>query len=358
MSSDHNHQCIDENKCCDDHMQLCDYIRKTYTICKKSICKKYNKNVPIDKLTAIKLNVVCMMSNPIKYKRRVELAKKFIKRMKLRNDVELYIAEIAYGDHIFEITEKCNLNHLQVRATHPLWHKENAINMACNTLLPKDWKNFCWIDMDIIFENKHWVEDALEILKDPKPIFVQLFSHAVDMDYDESAMSIFQSFAYQHSMNRPHAVTNKGFNYWHPGYAWGMNREAYDIVGGLYELSIIGSGDYNMAMSLINKGKLSIDSRTSDGYKKSIEDYQKKIQDNGILLKHISGVIRHEYHGSKVNRKYVQRNDIIIDSKYDPRVHLKHRGDGLLVPSEDCPKGLLDSVILYFYQRNEDENFL
>lgn len=355
MSSDNNHEpCVNEHIYSNERINVRNNAKRNHSYL---VCKKYNRNVLMGNMekTYNKLNVICMMSNPIGYKRRVELAKRFITRMNKRTDVELYITEIAYGDHIFEITETNNTNHLQVRATHPLWHKENAINMACEILLPTNWKSFCWIDMDIIFENEHWVTDTLEILNDLKPTYVQLFSHAVDMDNNESVMSIFQSFAHQQSMNRPHAVTNKGYDYWHPGYAWGMNREAYDIVGGLYELSIIGSGDYNMAMSLINKGKLSVDSRVSDGYKRTVEEYQKKIQENGILMKCVNGVIRHEYHGSKINRKYVQRNDIVIKNKYDPNIHLKHREDGLLVPTEDCPMELLDQIMFYFSERNEDE---
>jgi hypothetical protein len=297
------------------------------------------------------------MSNPISYKRRIELAKRFINRINLRNDVELYIAEIAYGinGYKFEITESNNDKHLQIKAEIPLWHKENAINMVCKQLLPDTWTSFCWIDMDIIFENEHWALDTLNILNNPRPTYVQLFSHAVDLDYSEKPMTIFQSFAYQSMLKKQHATTLKGFDYWHPGYAWGMNRAAYKITNGLYDMSIVGSGDYIMAMSLIGKGHLSIDQRSSTEYKNNIKKYQQKIQDGNVQLICVNGVIRHEYHGSKVNRKYIQRNDIIIKNCYNPTKHIKYREDGLIVPTDDCPKEMIDEIIKYFKERNEDE---
>ncbi len=344
MSSD-----IDHNfeRCCDYSLILKRFFRKVFRVFSKKH-KTYNK------MDGSKLNVLCMISNPVRYRRRIELANKFIRRMKERNDINLYIAEIAYNDHTFQITDSNNPNHLQLRSKYPMWHKENAINILVRKKLEPSWKSFCWIDMDVIFESKHWVEDTLELLNVEEPRFVQLFSHAVDMNYTEDPMSIFQSFGYQLSLGKTHDSTKKGFDYWHPGYAWGMNRAAYDLTGGLYERSIIGSGDYNMAMSLIGKGSFSIDRRVSNGYKNSIDEYQARF--SNIVLKHTPGVIRHEYHGSKVNRKYVQRNDIIIKHCYDPNTFLENDENGLLQPTSFMSKDFLDDIMNYFVERNEDEN--
>jgi hypothetical protein len=345
MSSD-----IDKNYENNDPKKNC-FVRMKKTI--KTLCRKKHRDPPPSVHVIPKLNIMCMMSNPIGFKRRVHLAKRFIDRMNERNDINLYIAEIVYDDGKYEITDKNCPNHLQLKSHYPMWHKENAINVLVSRMLKDDWRCFCWIDMDIIFENKHWVEDTLEVLNTDTPTFAQLFSHAVDMDRNENPMSIFQGFGYQYYLGKNHETTKKGFDYWHPGYAWGMNRAAYDITGGLYDRSIIGSGDYNMAMSLINKGCLSVDKRTSEGYKKDVEEYQRKCV--SIKLKHVPGVIRHEYHGSKVNRKYVQRNDIIIKHQYDPSTFIRYGADGLIEPAEKFTKEFLDEIFNYFVERNEDE---
>ncbi len=128
-----------------------------------------------------KLHVVCMISNPCLFKKRIKLATDFIERMKNEKNIILYIVEIVYNDHNFQITSENNKNHLQLRKKIPLWHKENALNIGINKLLPPNWKAVAWIDMDIIFESPHWASDALRVLNVKEPKYIQLFSHAVDM---------------------------------------------------------------------------------------------------------------------------------------------------------------------------------
>ena len=132
-----------------------------------------------------------------------------------------------------------------------------------------------------------------------------------------------------------------------------MTRKIYEKLGGLYELSILGAGDNNMALSFIGKGLFSINDKATDGYKKSIIDFEN--QCNNIRIGYIPGIIKHYYHGSKANRKYAERWKILINNNYDPFIHITKNKDGLLIPTNDCPKELLDSILTYFKERNEDE---
>jgi hypothetical protein len=47
----------------------------------------------------------------------------------------------------------------------------------------------------------------------------------------------------------------------------------------------------------------------------------------------------------------------LVKHKFNPFVHLIKNEEGLLLPSKDCPQELLDSIKLYFIERNEDEFF-
>jgi len=60
-----------------------------------------------------------------------------------------------------------------------------------------------------------------------------------------------------------------------------------------------------MAFSLLGYGLNSINCQSSEGYKCKIKEFQA----NAINLRlcHVPGVIRHYFHGSKVNRKYSER---------------------------------------------------
>jgi hypothetical protein len=305
-------------------------------------------NEPIDD----KLHVITIMSNPCNYKRRYILTREFINRMEKEENIILYIVELVYGDQQFYVTEKNNKRHLQIRGEFPLWHKENMINMGVK-LLPKSWKAFAWIDADIEFENSSWALDTLKVLNGCKDI-VQIFSHALDMDKIQNSMFIFPSFGYQYTKKSTYGGT--GINMWHPGYAWACTRKAFEGMGGLYEVSILGSGDHNMSLAFIGNGVKSLNGLTTDDYKKSIKEFEKKVIN--LRLGYIPGVIRHYYHGSKKDRKYSERWKILVDRAYCPSLHITKNKDGLLVPTKECPQELLDDILIYFKERNEDEGYL
>lgn len=306
-------------------------------------------NIPIEE----KLHMIICVSNIIQYESRYILAKRFIKRIENEEkNVILYIVELAYNDQTYYITENDNPRHLQLRTnTAPLWHKENLLNIGIKKLLPKNYKAFCWADADIQFQDPYWAINTLKILNGTRDI-VQNFSHCVDMDQDENAMSIFSSFGYQYTHKRHYQKGGNSNNQWHPGFCWSMTRKAYEQMGGLFELGIVGAGDNHMALSWINNGIKSLNENVSDGYKQSILEYQEICQ--GLTIGYLPGIISHEFHGKKAERFYNQRWEILVKNCYNPYEHITYNKDGLLIPSEKCPKKLLDDIYNYFSSRNED----
>ena len=300
-------------------------------------------NEPIDET----LHVVTVISNPCKFKRRYKLALDFIRRMGRYPNVSLYVVELEYGNSKdFHVTDPKNPRHFQVSTSScdPLWHKENLINIGIRKLLPPNWKAVAWIDADIEFENPHWVEDTLKILNGSSDI-VQVFSHCIDMGPKEETLKIHESFGYQY--------TKGGKGFWHPGYGWAITRRAYDRIGGIYDVSVLGSGDYNMAMSILGKGLESINDENCDGYKKSIQDFESKAKT--LRLGYVPGVIGHFWHGSKQKRGYDWRWKLLVKYQFDPARHLEKDSLGLIVPGPECPRGLLSDILGYFKSRNEDE---
>ena len=69
------------------------------------------------------------------------------------------------------------------------------MNLGVKYLLPADYKAFAWIDADLEFENTSWALDTLKILNGCKDI-VQLFSHCIDMDHDETTLNSFNGLGY------------------------------------------------------------------------------------------------------------------------------------------------------------------
>jgi hypothetical protein len=306
---------------------------------KNEIRMAIENNDPIEE----KLHVIVVISNPCLYAIRYILMKEFMKRMELDETVViLYVVELAYKNQDFIITDKNNKNHLQLRAEHPLWHKENMINIGVKYLLPSNWKAMAWIDADIEFESTTWAKDTLKILNGSKDV-VQLFSHCVDMNKDKEAMNVYASFGYQYIKKNPY---KSGINFWHPGYAWACTRKAYEKMGGLYEIGILGSGDNIISLCIIGKGERSVYIKGSEEYKKSILNYENKI--NNLRLGYVPGVIRHHYHGSKKNRRYMERTSILAKYNYNPNIHVIKNDIGLLIPTELCPEDFLKDIMNYF----------
>ena len=316
----------------------------------------YNKNIikeaiinnePIEE----NLHVIVVLSNPCLFAKRYILLKEFINRIqKEETNVKLYVVELAYADQNFLITDKNNINHLQIRTDCPLWHKENMINLAVKNLLPSNYKAFAWIDSDIAFENTNWSLDTLKVLNGCKDI-VQLFSHCVDMNKNETTMNVFNSAGYQYIKKLP--FSSKRPNIWHPGYAWAITRKAYEKIGGLYDKGILGSGDNIMMLSLLNKGLTGINNQSSDNYKNSVVEFENKIKT--LRFGYIPGVIRHYFHGKKINRKYHERWQILLNHNYDPKIHITYDADGIIVPTGEFTPEFKNDIMIYFKERNEDE---
>jgi hypothetical protein len=317
-------------------------------------------NDPIEQ----KLHVIIVVSNPCLYARRYILAREFMKRMECdETNIILYVVEFAYGKQKFIITDSKYKRHLQIRTETPIWHKENMINCGVRALLPSTWKAFAWIDADIEFESTTWALDTLKILNGSKDI-VQLFSHAIDMDKHKKPMTVFSSFSYQYCNEKKYG--GKGIDYWHPGYAWACTRKAYEKMGGIYEYGILGSADNIMALSLIGNGLKAIDVNSTDGYKQTVIEFQNKVKH--FRLGYVPGVIKHHFHGSKKNRKYTERWQILVNHLYDPLEHLdiektiainnSNKICNVLIPSSSCSKDLISDIYNYFAERNEDEGYL
>ena len=299
------------------------------------------------------LHVVCVISNPCLYVTRYKLAREFIQIMEFEPNVLLYVCELLYvdqGQNTFYVTDAKNPRHLQIKTKTPLWHKENMINTIIREKLPRSWKAVAWIDADVYFESAHWVTDALKVLNGHYDM-IQLFSHCVDMDKKENTMQIFQSFGYKYANGREYR--KDGLDFWHPGYAWACTRKAYEKMGGLYENSILGSGDHNMAFSLLGKSVKSFNENVNEEYKDSVLQYERNMKN--LRLGYVPGVIRHYFHGTKKNRKYSERWQILVKHQYSPYKHLILDVNGILQPSPECPPELIPDILNYFKERNEDD---
>lgn len=308
-----------------------------------------------------KLHVVTMISNPYRFSRRYDLYMDFAKHME-DSGVVLWTAELQQGERSFCITSPDNPQHLQLRTTAILWHKENCLNLMMHRL-PLDAQYIAWLDADVHFIRNDWAEEAIHVLQIHP--WIQLWSECTDLNVHNEICKTYKSFcwcwhndrdAIEHSIS--YGTKPKGFRYPHPGFAWAARREALYDVGSLFDYGIVGSGDFVMARALIGKANGTFPLLASKEYKHSIRVWEERAVH---YLKHdigyIDGLIISHHHGKKSNRRYLSRADILVNSQFNPYVDLKPDTQGLYILAEEHPRqfDLRDDLRHYFTERNEDD---
>jgi hypothetical protein len=108
-----------------------------------------------------------------------------------------------------------------------------------------------------------------------------------------------------------------------------------------------------MAFSFINKCINMNNPNYSDGYNNSMLEFQKKAKT--LRLGYTPGVIRHYYHGSKKNRNYTERWQILIKHQFSPSLHLTYGATGILIPTAEFSEEFKNDIMDYFKERKEDE---
>lgn len=299
------------------------------------------------------LQVVVMVSNPIRFASRYRLYEQFKAHMKA-SGVELWTCEVQHGDRPFAVTARGDRKDLQLRTYNELWHKENALNEMV-ARLPYDWRYVAWVDADIAFQRPDWVEETIHQLQNYR--VVQMFQSCVDLGPTGEALQTHIGFAYSHVTGRPRPAPGR-YGHWHPGYAWACRREAWDAMGGLLDFGVLGAGDNHVAHALVGRVEDSVDSAMSGPYMDGLRAYQEQCErwvrrDVGF----VPGTILHYWHGKKRNRFYHSRWRILVETQFDPNRDLKEDYQGLyqLADHGDVRSiEIRDRIRGYFRSRSED----
>jgi hypothetical protein len=298
------------------------------------------------------LHVVAMCSNPIRYHSRYRLARQWYDEMLKTPNVIPYMVEVAFGDRGFEVTEAGNPNHLQLRTSQALWHKENAINLGVRELLPTWWKYMCWCDADISFRNLEWAQETLHQLQHYQ--VCQPFQNVADLGFDGDIIGTFDSFAYVSRLGIPMQVRHdQPYRFGHAGFAWACTRMFFENVGGLMDFPPLGSADHHMAWAMMNKVRESVPLKAGPNYMRRCVDWQQKaFRITKGHLGFVKGRIEHNFHGSKAKRFYQSRWELIFNCRFDPDLNYMRDPQGLwlLINNPDFE----NAISSYLKSRQED----
>jgi hypothetical protein len=281
------------------------------------------------------MTILTSYYNPQNYKTRTENYKRF--KEELGHD--LLTIECAFGTDPFTLKDSVKL-----RANSVLWQKERLLRIG-EKLLPKEQDYVIFLDCDVIFENKNWLEDTKKLLKEVN--VVQPFKTIHRRNRDWSIEASYESFGYRYAKGiRSHKFEEHG----HTGFAFACRRDCFD----LYDRQIAGTGDhlwYHAAVGQIPYPCINKDltGKRADHFYNWAVEYYKKTQGK---LSFVEGEINHLYHGSIKNRNYSVRMQELEKLDYDPVTDVYTNGNGLL---EIRRREVRDWVSKYFSNRKEDD---
>jgi hypothetical protein len=293
------------------------------------------------------LHVASAYSNPVRWRSRRLLMHDFRTHMQSSTNVVLHAGELAYGDRPFEVTDAADPMDVQLRTGHELWHKENILNLVVHRF-PADWKYGAIIDADFHMTRQDWALEAIHQLQHHD--WVQLFSSYAPLSAQHRPTRLSPGFAW----NYLHADLPNAYGPGATGGAWAFTRRGFDAVGGLLDISILGSADWHMAFGLVGRINEAEESRRyTKAYVRAILDWQERARQLSCNIGYVENHAVHYFHGSYVNRGYSDRWQILVRNEYDPNTDVSRDWQGVLRLNGNKPK-LRDDLRRYFRERNED----
>lgn len=302
--------------------------------------------MPCCRSTPDPLYVVLPYFNFCGFKRRRSLFIEFVNRIAKTQGIRIVVSEALGPDPLPDLPV---WRHLKLQTTHPVWIKENLVNLAV-TEFPEDWKYMAWVDADITFLNVNWVQDTLSELQSSYDI-VQLFQTAVNLGPTGESLKIDKGFGYMHrDSGTPYTKTDR-YGFWHPGYGWACTRKAFEQMNGLIDWAIMGSGDRHMALAWIGRVKDSAPGTIHANYMTLLEDYQRACK--GLKVSYVPGTILHHWHGRFEDRRYKERWEILTKNSFDPCLDISISNSGVTCLTRRGLR-LTKELQEYFTGRRED----
>ncbi|HUB49953.1 MAG TPA: hypothetical protein VMB73_33695 [Acetobacteraceae bacterium] len=309
-------------------------------------------------LDASRLHVFTARSNPLNWSAPHRNWQRFAHHM-LDSGVNLTVIECAYGEDDFHCVMD-GVRHIGARAKTRGWNKENLLNLGIQRTPEAQY--IAWIDADVTFRRPDWAEATVRALQHYE--IVQPWSDAYDLGPNGEHLAHYRGFCRQWFHRHPVVATHS--SYWqgdggpyvypHSGYAWAITRDAYDWVGGLFELGGMGSGDHHMALGLIGHAEASMPAGTSAAYRQEVLRWQARaLRHINFNIGYVPGTIEHMFHGRKAERGYQSRWDMFVRHGFDPHEDLKRNSSGVLEFATNKPE-LRHDFDLYLIGRNEDVN--
>ena len=206
------------------------------------------------------------------------------------------------------------------------FYKENLWNMGAKKA---SGDSLIFIDADVIYKNPDWVTNVEEALKTCDVL--QPFTKAMWLDE-------FGHLERDRVPNSSQLVSGERISLGtgHPGFGWAMTKEAYEKIGGWYDIAANGAGDVAFVFSLASQSQFELVMQHFPNQDRmvltpSFRKYRKHVSSLGLTVGEVPEcLVHHKWHGTIRNRRYCRRDKClprVENYEYD----LNRRADGILV---------------------------
>lgn len=270
-----------------------------------------------------------------------------------KQDIPLYVAELVFGEHPF-VTPSPPANVTRMRGRDILWHKERLLNILL-AAIPKQFTKLAWVDADAIFTDVGWYDQASARL-DSFPI-VQLFERLEQRDNVGKFAREYVGLAAYVASGSPDPFNFGELPIW-PGVGWAANRTLLEKHG-LFDKMIVGGGD-----TLLSFAAFSPDGNRQREHLDHLPDALTFAWANWATGFHgdvqgrvgfVPGTVVQLGHGTRQNRRYMERLEILKRHRFDPSLDIEADEHGVWRWASDKPE-LHSDVREYFRLRHEDDD--
>jgi hypothetical protein len=280
------------------------------------------------------LAICLIIFNPAKSKKLISNYFTMMEKLEPYN-LPIFTLELVFNDREPEI-----LGAYHVYGHSYMFHKERLCRLL-EQQVPDKYKKIAFMDTDLFYDNINWYYQTSKLLD----------------TYD--VVQMFENAHWMNSKNTEKELTRKSvlfmkeeeFNFkYHPGFAWAFRREYYNDVG-FFDWAVSGSGDTLSSAKWLNKTlPLNFKSLPRPLHTEYIK-YFNKPNPKITYLKDVN--IYHLYHGSRANRQYSQRHEMLfINQDIKELVFLNNQGI-----YEWTNKSKWNELFLnYFINRKDDED--
>jgi hypothetical protein len=246
-----------------------------------------------------------------------------------------YTIELTFDERMPEISGP---NVFHVKSHSYMFHKERLCRIL-ETKIPKKFKKIVFLDADILFSDPNWYSQMSKKLDSYEVVQGFEFCHWLDLTYKNVMLSR------ETSVKSPGSVYSHTY---HPGFVWGFQRDWYKKVG-FFDWAVSGSGD-TLSVAAWMKQSFSKETRSLPSSMKDVyTDFCTLKKPKISYLEDIH--VFHLYHGSRVNRQYVDRHAILNIQK-DIRSLLTMNTDGVYEWVEPTKWNV--KLLTYFVSRDDD----